>query len=118
AAPGAWRRVAGRLVSSEGIFGQCGPVRELRALAGRAVRRLRGVPHDHHSDYEPDLRASLPLAGRMGPEAAIQAVVEAGWRRVRIERLRDVEWARWLAARDRLLGWIEHVPHFALLAER
>jgi len=54
----------------------------------------------------------------MGPAAAIQAVQEGGWRRVRIERLRDVEWARRLAAPDRLLGWIENVPHFALLAER
>jgi len=114
----AWLGVAGRLVSYEGIFGRAGPVRELRGRASKAVRRLRGVPHDHHSGYEPDLRASLPLAGRMGPATAIQAVVEGGWRRVRLERLRDVEWARRLAAPDRVLGWIEGIPHFALLAER
>ena len=113
----AWREVAGRLVSYEGIFGGTGPIHELRGRARLALRRLLGVPHEHHSDYEPDLRASLPLAGRMGPAAGIEAVVEAGWRRVRIERLRDVEWARRLAAPDRLLGWIEHVPHFALIAE-
>jgi hypothetical protein len=46
----------------------------------------------------------------------LEVAVEAGWSRLRIERLRDVEWARRLAAPP-LLGALEAVPHFALLAQ-
>ena len=60
---------------------------------------------------------SLPLAGRMRPQALIEALAEAGWGRYRIERLRDVEWARRMAAPNALLGLLETVPHFALTAE-
>jgi len=113
----AWRAVSPRLVSYEGLFSRSGPLQHVRDAVARGLRRLYRVGHDHHAEYEPDLRASLPLAGRMRPDALIETVAEAGWRRYRIERLTDVEWARRLAAASRLLGWIETVPHFALLAE-
>jgi hypothetical protein len=78
---------------------------------------MHRVQHEHHAEYEPDLLASLPLAGRMGPAALLEATAEAGWRRYRIERLRDVEWARRIAAPGRLLGRLETVAHFAMLVE-
>jgi ubiquinone/menaquinone biosynthesis C-methylase UbiE len=113
----AWSRVAPRLVSYESIHSRGGPVSTLRHGAAGFLRRTYGVPHDHHAEYDPDLLASLPLAGRMRPGAVIAAMAEAGWRRYRLERLRDVEWARRSAASPWLLGWIETVPHFAIIAE-
>jgi ubiquinone/menaquinone biosynthesis C-methylase UbiE len=113
----AWRRVSPRLVSFEGLFSRSGPVALARRSATLAVRRLLRVEHDHHAEYESDLLAVLPLAGRMRPQALIDTLAEAGWRRYRIERLRDVEWARRMAAPIALLGLLEAVPHFALMAE-
>ena len=113
----AWRSVAPRLISYEGIFGSISlPFRARRQVAG-AVRRLLRVAHDHHAEYEPDLFAALPLAGGMRPAALIEMLAESGWSRFRLERLRDVEWARRLGALNPLLGYLESVPHFALLAE-
>ena len=37
-------------------------------------------------------------------------------RAIRVERLRDVEWARRRSAGP-VLGWLEHVPRFAVLAD-
>lgn len=111
-----WRLVAPLLVSYESIHSQRGLRHALRHGAAGILRRAQGVPHEHHGEYEAELLASLPLAGRMGPAALIAAAAEAGWRRHRVERLRDVEWARRLAA-PWPLGWIETVPHFALIAE-
>jgi hypothetical protein len=48
--------------------------------------------------------------------AYVEAVREAGWRSVRLERLRDVEWARRISS-PILLGWLEMVPRFAVVAE-
>ena len=118
AALAAWRQVApgGRLVSYEGIFSSSGFVHQVRHEVARVVRSIRGRHPDHHAEYDPELLGSLPLAGRMGPRPLIEAAAEAGWRRYRLERLRDIEWARRLAA-PWPLGWIEGVPHFAFIAE-
>lgn len=112
----AWRLVAPRLVSYESIHSTGGPVHALRHRTSGVLRRIFGVPHDHHAEYDPELLASLPLAGRMRPATLIAAMSEAGWARYRLERLRDVEWARRMAA-PWPLGWIETVPHFAVIAE-
>jgi SAM-dependent methyltransferase len=112
----AWRGVAPRLVSFEGAFSGSGVGHDLRHALGALVRRMHGVEPDHHAEYDPDLRASLPLAGRMSPSTLIAALAEAGWRRYRLERLRDVEWARRRAG-PWPLGWVEGVPYFALVAE-
>lgn len=113
----AWRSVAPRLVSYEGIFGSNSLRSRARREAAGAVRRLLRVAHDHHAEYEANLRAALPLASGMHPAGLIATLAEAGWSRFRFERLRDVEWARRLSAPNRVLGYLESFPHFALLGE-
>jgi SAM-dependent methyltransferase len=112
----AWRQVAPRLASFEGVFATSGIGHDLRHAAASMLRTLSRLPPEHHDEYERDLVASLPLASRMRPDTLIDALAEAGWRRFRLERLRDVEWARRIAAPG-LLGWVQRVPHFALVAE-
>jgi SAM-dependent methyltransferase len=118
AALSAWRRVAprGRLLLFEGIWRRDGLGARSREWAGDILRKILSVPHDHHSSYEPELMASLPLAGSPSPAPLLQAVASAGWRKIRIERLRDVEWARRMAL-PRPIGWIETRPQFAVVAE-
>ncbi|HEY1332564.1 MAG TPA: methyltransferase domain-containing protein [Actinomycetota bacterium] len=113
-----WRDAApkGRLVLLEGIWGGSGPLHDLRERATRLVRQALDVPHEHHGAYDPEVLASLPLAGRMAPDLAILAAEEAGWRQVRLHRLHDVEWATRLASHP-LLGWLEHRPRFAVVAD-
>ena len=80
------------------------------------VRRALGAGHDHHGEYDPDLLASLPFAGGTQPERLLDAASEAGWRRLRVERLRDVEWA-YVLARGPVLGRLEAVPLFTVVGE-
>jgi ubiquinone/menaquinone biosynthesis C-methylase UbiE len=114
----AWRTVApgGRLVLYEALHGVPGPGGTMRELAAHAVRLVLRVPSHHHAEYDPELRAALPLAGTFSPAPFLRAVAAAGWRRIRLERLRDVEWARRMAG-PALLGRLEAVPQFAVLAE-
>ena len=118
AALAAWRRVApkGRLLVLEGMWNREGLAWHLRERAAQVLRPILGVEHHHHSGYDPDLLASLPLAGAVSPEPLLSAVARAGWRNVAIERLRDVEWARRLAA-PWPLGWLETVRQFAISAD-
>ena len=114
----AWREVTtpgGRLLLLEGIEG--GPMHEIRGWAADLARRALGVPHEHHDHYGPEVLAALPLAGAPSPAPLVEAVRLAGWSGVRLERLRDVEWARRLAP-PRLLGLLEATPLFAVIAER
>ena len=114
----AWREVTapeGRLLLLEGHH-RAGPVDDLQEAASRALRRLLGVPHDHHADYGEELEAELPLAGRTSPAPLIEAAQAAGWRAVRLERLRDVEWAR-RRLPPRLIHIVESIPLFALAAD-
>jgi SAM-dependent methyltransferase len=114
----AWHAVAptGRLVMFEGIFDRAGLLQRARNSVAHAVRKALGVSHEHHGRYSDQLLASLPLAGAATPLAFVEAVREAGWRRVRLERLRDVEWARRISS-PMVLGWLEMVPRFAVVAE-
>jgi ubiquinone/menaquinone biosynthesis C-methylase UbiE len=114
----AWHTVApgGRLVLFEGIFDRVGLAQKARDLASGQVRRMLGISHNHHGEYSPELLRALPLSRATSPLAIVQAVTEAGWRRVRMERLRDVEWARRMASPP-VLGWLETVPRFAVVAE-
>lgn len=114
----AWRSAArgGRLVVYEVVPGRGGAWARARQVATDAVRRALRVPHEHHGTYSEELLRSLPLARASSPAPFVQAVRRAGWRRVRLERLWDVEWAR-RAASHPVLGWLEAVPRFALLAE-
>jgi SAM-dependent methyltransferase len=115
----AWRRVVrpgGRLVLFEGIWGRTDPVQRAREALAEALRRVYGIPHDHHAEYDPAILAELPLAGLPSARPLFDAVDAAGWRGARMRRLRDVEWARRIGARP-LLGALESVPQFALVAE-
>jgi SAM-dependent methyltransferase len=114
----AWLSVApqGRLVLYEGIFNRSGGWARFRAALVTAAKRTAGVPSDHHGQYSEELLAALPLAGAGTALPLIEAVREAGWRRIRMERLRDVEWARRMAS-PLLIGWLESAERFAILAD-
>lgn len=116
----AWRDVTaegGRLLLFEGAWGREDLLQRARYAAADGLRRVLGVPHDHHAPYDEAVLAALPLARMASPAPLIDAVHEAGWRRVRIRRLRDVEWARREMAPSRVLAWLEGVAHFALTAD-
>ena len=115
----AWREVAaerGRLVLFEGIWAPADPLGRAKAFAGERLRSLRGEADHHHSSYPGDVLAQLPLAEMTSPLPIVEAVREAGWRGLRIKRLRDVEWAARLHE-PWLLGWLEQRPRYVLIAD-
>jgi SAM-dependent methyltransferase len=115
----AWRdvvRPGGRLALFEGIWGRTDLVQRARDALSDALRRAYGIPYDHHAEYDEAILAELPLARLPSAQPLVDAVYAAGWRGVRIRRLRDVEWARRIAAR-RVLGTLESVPQYALIAD-
>jgi hypothetical protein len=64
--------------------------------------------------YPDDL--PLPLQGMRSPEPYLDAVAAAGWTRIRIARLRDVEWT--IARRQPWpLGILTQRPRYAIVAE-
>ena len=116
AALSAWHRAApeGRLILFEGIMPGREHVRRARGWAADRVRRAAGVPHDHHAEYDPDILDLLPLARLSSPAPLIHSRSRPpGWGRVRLERLRDIEWARGMAGAEgvaqRLQGWQQYV---------
>jgi SAM-dependent methyltransferase len=116
---GAWRTVAGpggRLVLFETIFGSDDVVARVRRRGAEELRRVLGIADTHHAPYPDDVLASLPFSRMTSPAPVVAAVYQAGWRSARIARLRDVEWARRLQTRWPL-GWLEHVPRFAITAD-
>lgn len=115
----AWReRVApgGRLAVFEGSWGGEGPFAEvLDALEG-FLRRALGLADAHHGPYPPEVLDHLPLRSTDSPAPFITAIQEAGWTRVRIARLRDVEWA--VEQRDPWpLAMLGRRPRYALIAD-
>jgi SAM-dependent methyltransferase len=114
-----WRKVTapgGRLLVLEG-YHRSGLLDQLQGALADALRRMLRVPHDHHAHYDDELEAELPLAGQTSPARLIDAARAAGWRAVRLERLRDVEWAR-RRLPPRLIHIVESLPLFALVADR
>jgi SAM-dependent methyltransferase len=115
----AWRGVTapgGRLVLFEGIWRPADAVSRARHSVAGGFRRLRGEAHDHHAEYDAEMLAGLPLAGQTSARPLVVAVEEAGWRNVRIERIRDVEWIRQSAGG--VPGRIAGVtPQFAVVAD-
>jgi SAM-dependent methyltransferase len=114
----AWRAVAptARLVLLEGSWAGEGPFVVVKDRVAAAIRRMRGDADHHHAEYPAHVVRRLPLAGTLSPTPFVQAVTAAGWRRVRIERLADVEWAR--AAREPWpLGWLTRRPQYAIVAD-
>jgi SAM-dependent methyltransferase len=114
-----WRQAAptGRLVLLESAWGSAAdPSEALKARARRLLRRLRGVPANHHGDYPSAVLAALPYGSGITPGELVELVESSGWGSTRIERLRDVEWAMTMALPnpDRLLG--ATAPYYAVLA--
>lgn len=105
----------GRLVSFEGMWGQSGLADQVRRRAGKLVRQALRVPGDHHRHYEPELIAQIPFAGGTTAAGLLAAIDQAGWRNARLERMRDVEWARSLQERP-LLRPFQGVPLFVIVA--
>lgn len=115
----AWREVAapkGRLVLFEGIWGQRDPLTRARDLAAEQLRSLMRIPDDHHAPYPDEILRELPLARQSSPIPMIEAVYKAGWRGVRIKRVRDVEWAAELHE-PWPLGRLERRPRYAFVAD-
>ncbi len=114
----AWRNVApaGRLVIFEGVWGSSRLAQKAKDVAAAAVRKLLREPPDHHAPYPEEVLRELPFARMPTPAPLVEAVYEAGWRAVRMRRLRDVEWAARLHEPP-VLGWLEHLPRFALIAD-
>jgi hypothetical protein len=112
----AWREVAQRLVLFEGVWGSRALVPRAKGFAAEALRTLMRTAPDHHAPYPVEVLAELPLARLPSPVPLIEAVGEAGWRGVRIKRLRDVEWAARLHE-PWPLGWLEQLPRYALVAD-
>jgi ubiquinone/menaquinone biosynthesis C-methylase UbiE len=112
----AWRAVARRLVLFEGVWGSRALVSRAKVLAAETLRTVMRTAPDHHAPYPEEVLAELPLARIPSPVPLIEAVDEAGWRGVRIKRLRDVEWAARLHE-PWPLGRLEQLPRYALVAD-
>ena len=112
-----WRsvtRAGGRLVLLEGSWGGEGPFAQIADRLVDLVERVRGLGDHHHAAYPQHL--PLPLQGLTSPGPYLAAVEAAGWVRVRIARLRDVEWA--VARREPWpLGWLSHRARYAIIAD-
>ncbi len=106
----------GRLAVFEGSWGGEGPFVELKDAASEFLRKALGSEDDHHRPYPPEVLEHLPLRRTSSPAPFIAAIQEAGWTRVCIARLRDVEWAA--EQRDLWpLGWLRRRPRYALIAD-
>lgn len=119
AALAAWRAAApgGRLLLLEGLWGADTVVDRARTMLAERVRAVRGQRHaGHHGEYDPDLLERLPLARQRSVRPVLRFVADAGWAAIRVERLRDVEWARQLAA-GQVLGTLQHSTQFAVIAD-
>src|SRR5215212_6094705 len=85
-----WRRVApgGRLVCFEGVWGAADKVEALRGRGRRYFHRLLRRPPEHHGALDPAVKGQLPFHRGMSPNSIVEVVEAAGWRPVRLERLR------------------------------
>jgi SAM-dependent methyltransferase len=104
-----WREVApsGRLVSFGVVWGARDKVERLRESARWRFDEVRRRPPHHHAPYEQAVVEKLPYHGAgVPPDDVVAAAEAAGWKHVRLERLRDVEWSQaiLLGPVERLLG--------------
>jgi SAM-dependent methyltransferase len=114
----AWRRSApqGRLLLVESLWGSTDQVQMMLNRGRKALKSLRGDPPDHHGSYSERLQESLPLGRGTPPSRLAEMVAQQGWGTVRLERLRDVEWAEEceLPLLERILGVS---PRFVVIGE-
>lgn len=114
----AWREVTpgGRLAMFEGVWGSTAMSERVKGAAAELLRRAVGTPPDHHGPYPPEVLAHLPLGRMPSPVPLVEAVHAAGWTGVRIQRLRDVEWA--IAVREPWpLGWLGALTRYCVAAD-
>jgi SAM-dependent methyltransferase len=118
AAFAAWRRAApgGRVIMFEGTWGGEGPLVPVVDALANGLERAWRIPAHHHDAYPPDVLRSLPLAATSSPRPFLDAVGAAGWRDVRLYRLRDIEWAVERSARWPL-GWLRRRSRYAIVAD-
>jgi ubiquinone/menaquinone biosynthesis C-methylase UbiE len=115
----AWRRAVparGRLVLFEGSWAGEGPLTGLRDAVASSIDRVLGTSDDHHAPYPPEVIERLPLRGVTSPAPFVASVREAGWTRIRLVRLRDIEWAVERRA-TWPLGRLRHRQRYAIVAE-
>lgn len=115
----AWRgavRPGGRLVLFEGSWAGEGPWTAAKDVLASSGERLMGIRHDHHAPYPAAVLDRLPLRGTSSPAPFVGAVRSAGWNRIRLIRLRDVEWV--VQRRSPWpIGRLRHRPRYAIVAE-
>jgi SAM-dependent methyltransferase len=115
----AWRRAVrsgGRLVLFEGSWAGEGPWTAVKDAVASSLERVMGIRDDHHAPYPPAVLDLLPLRRTISPAPFVAAVRSAGWSRIRLVRLRDIEWvverrAPWP------IGSLRHRPRYAIVAE-
>jgi ubiquinone/menaquinone biosynthesis C-methylase UbiE len=112
----AWRGIAARLVLFEGVWGETDPAQRVKDVVADLLRKAMRTPPDHHAPYPEEVLAELPLAAQSSPAPMIESVYEAGWRAVRLKRLRDVEWAA-RVHEGWPFGWLEERPRYTLVAD-
>jgi SAM-dependent methyltransferase len=114
-----WRSVTGpggRLVVFGGSWAGEGPFVAAKDAVAEMIQRWRGVRDDHHAPYPEEIMRSLPLGRVNSPAPYIGALRNAGWRAIRIVRLRDIEWA--VERHDAWpVGWLTHRPRYAVVAD-
>jgi SAM-dependent methyltransferase len=106
----------GRLVLFEGSWAGEGPLAGARDAIASSIDRVRGPGGDHHAPYPAEVLDRLPLRDATSPAPFVSAVREAGWTRIRLVRMRDVEWAAELRA-PWPLGWLRRRPRYAIVAD-
>jgi SAM-dependent methyltransferase len=89
-----WRMVApdGRLLAFEAVWGAASKAEAWRDRGRERIRRLRGLPPEHHDAYSAEVYRRLPLKAT-APAAIVSLVEASGWGPAALERLWDVEWA-------------------------
>jgi ubiquinone/menaquinone biosynthesis C-methylase UbiE len=109
-------QAGGSLVLFEGSWGGDGPLASARDAIASSIDRMRGTGGDHHAPYPAEVIGRLPLQGATTPAPFVAAVREAGWTRIRLVRLRDVEWTAELRT-PWPLGWLRGRPRYAIVAD-
>ncbi len=107
----------GRLALFEGSWEGEGPLIAAKDALEGLLRRIVGSDRGgHHGPYPEDVLDQLPLRQTRSPAPFVSALEEAGWRRPRIARLRDVEWA--IEQQEPWpLGPLGRRPRYALIAD-
>lgn len=113
-----WRTAAphGRLLLFESAWGSAAdPLESLRAIVRKQVQQARNAAPEHHASYSTELVEALPHGRGVSAERVVELVQSSAWGAVRMERLRDVEWAivQSKTGFERLLG---AAPRFVVLA--